>query len=33
MGAYSHYRWREKVFGGVTESVLQEMHAPVLMAH
>jgi nucleotide-binding universal stress UspA family protein len=33
MGAYSHYRWREQVFGGVTESVLREPRTPVLMAH
>jgi nucleotide-binding universal stress UspA family protein len=33
MGAYSHWRWREQVFGGVTEDVLAHASAPVLMAH
>jgi nucleotide-binding universal stress UspA family protein len=33
MGAYSHWRWQERVFGGVTEYVLREARAPVLMAH
>jgi nucleotide-binding universal stress UspA family protein len=33
MGAYSHPRWRERVFGGVTEHVLNEARVPVLMAH
>jgi nucleotide-binding universal stress UspA family protein len=33
MGAYSHYRWREQLFGGVTESALREPRTPVLMAH
>jgi nucleotide-binding universal stress UspA family protein len=33
MGAYSHARWRERFFGGVTEHVLHHAHIPVLMAH
>ncbi len=33
MGAYSHWRWRERVFGGVTETMLDEATVPVLMAH
>lgn len=33
MGAYSHWRWRERVFGGVTETMLREATVPVLMAH
>lgn len=33
MGAYSHRRWRERIFGGVTESVLNAARMPVLLAH
>jgi nucleotide-binding universal stress UspA family protein len=33
MGAYSHWRWQERVFGGATEYVLREARTPVLMAH
>lgn len=33
MGAYSHARWRERVFGGVTEYVLHHADVPILMAH
>jgi nucleotide-binding universal stress UspA family protein len=33
MGAYGHWRWREWVFGGVTEEVLRDTIMPVLMAH
>jgi nucleotide-binding universal stress UspA family protein len=33
MGAYGHWRWREWVFGGVTEEVLRDTIVPVLMAH
>ena len=33
MGAYSHLRWRERIFGGVTEHVLGDTAVPVLMAH
>lgn len=33
MGAYGHWRWREWVFGGVTQDVLRSTTLPVLMAH
>ena len=33
MGAYSHWRWQERVFGGVTEYVLRQARTPILMAH
>ncbi|MGI9522538.1 MAG: universal stress protein [Hyphomicrobiaceae bacterium] len=33
MGAYSHARWRERFFGGVTEYVLHNGDVPILMAH
>lgn len=33
MGAYGHWRWREWVFGGVTQRVLTATTVPVLMAH
>lgn len=33
MGAYGHARWRELVFGGVTEYMLEHMTLPVLMSH
>ncbi|MGI9480452.1 MAG: universal stress protein [Hyphomicrobiaceae bacterium] len=33
MGAYSHARWRERLFGGVTQDVLHQADVPVLMAH
>jgi nucleotide-binding universal stress UspA family protein len=33
MGAYGHWRWREWVFGGVTQEVLRTTTVPVLMAH
>jgi nucleotide-binding universal stress UspA family protein len=32
-GAYSHWRWREQLFGGVTEAILARARVPVLMAH
>jgi nucleotide-binding universal stress UspA family protein len=32
-GAYSHWRWREQLFGGVTEAILSRASVPVLMAH
>lgn len=32
MGAYGHSRLRERTFGGVTESILHQMTAPVLMS-
>lgn len=31
MGAYSRARWREQIFGGVTNSVLRQPRVPVLM--
>jgi nucleotide-binding universal stress UspA family protein len=33
MGAYSHSRLREFVFGGATKSMLAELDRPVLMSH
>ncbi|HEU4777965.1 MAG TPA: universal stress protein [Telluria sp.] len=33
MGGYGHTRLRELLLGGVTETVLRSMTAPVLMAH
>ena len=33
IGAYSHWRWREHVFGGVTEELLEDNRVPVLMVH
>lgn len=33
LGAYGHSRFRETLLGGVTRSVLDGMHLPVLMAH
>jgi nucleotide-binding universal stress UspA family protein len=33
MGAYSHWRWQERIFGGVTDHVLRQSRTPVLMAH
>jgi nucleotide-binding universal stress UspA family protein len=33
MGAFGHSRLREKIFGGVTRTVLRSMTVPVLMAH
>ncbi|MEX3007215.1 universal stress protein [Hoeflea sp. TYP-13] len=33
MGAFSHRRWREQVFGGVTDYVLHNTDVPVLMMH
>lgn len=32
MGAYGHSRLRERVFGGVTKSMLEETSMPILMA-
>jgi nucleotide-binding universal stress UspA family protein len=32
MGAYSHARLRERIFGGVTQVLLQSMTVPVLMS-
>lgn len=33
MGAYSHSRLREEVFGGATRSVLKNMTTPVFLSH
>ena len=33
MGAYSRPRWRERVFGGVTDYVLNKTAVPALMLH
>jgi nucleotide-binding universal stress UspA family protein len=33
MGAYGHWRLRERVFGGTTRSVLHKTTVPVLMMH
>jgi nucleotide-binding universal stress UspA family protein len=33
MGAYGHTRARERVFGGVTRTMLESMTVPVLMSH
>lgn len=33
MGAYSHGRWREAMFGGVTRFMLGSLGIPVLLAH
>lgn len=32
MGAYGHSRLRERIFGGVTKSILEDVSIPVLMA-
>jgi nucleotide-binding universal stress UspA family protein len=33
MGGYGHSRLRERIFGGVTQAMLQSAKLPVLMAH
>lgn len=33
MGAYGHSRWRELVFGGATQHILDSMTVPVLLSH
>lgn len=33
MGGFSHSRWREQVFGGVTRTVLNGARVPVLLSH
>jgi nucleotide-binding universal stress UspA family protein len=33
MGAFGHSRLRELVFGGVTRSMLRDVHIPLLLAH
>ncbi|MEM7569889.1 MAG: universal stress protein, partial [Pseudomonadota bacterium] len=32
-GAYSQSRWRERLFGGTTETLLRDTDIPVLMLH
>ncbi|MBU2677875.1 MAG: universal stress protein [Gammaproteobacteria bacterium] len=32
-GAYSRNRWREKIFGGMTEHLIRKSRMPVLMRH
>jgi nucleotide-binding universal stress UspA family protein len=33
MGGYGHPRWRERALGGATQTLLESMTLPVLMAH
>ncbi len=33
MGGYSHSRLRERIFGGVTQSMLENAKLPILLAH
>jgi len=33
MGAYSHSRLRERIFGGVTQSMLEKMKLPIFWGH
>jgi nucleotide-binding universal stress UspA family protein len=33
MGGFSHSRWRQQVFGGVTRTVLAQANLPVLFSH
>jgi nucleotide-binding universal stress UspA family protein len=33
MGAYEHSKFREDLFGGVTNEILQECPVPVLLSH
>jgi nucleotide-binding universal stress UspA family protein len=33
MGAFTHARWTERVLGGATRSLLEQMTVPVLMSH
>jgi len=33
MGAFSHWRWQERLLGGVTDYILREASTPVLMMH
>lgn len=33
MGGFAHSRWREWVFGGVTQSLLRSSPVPLLMSH
>lgn len=33
MGGFGHSRWRERIFGGTTTSMMKHTRVPVLMAH
>jgi nucleotide-binding universal stress UspA family protein len=33
MGAFAHGEWRERMFGGVTRTMLRQAHLPLLMRH
>ncbi|WP_409527122.1 universal stress protein [Rhizobium sp. P32RR-XVIII] len=33
MGAYSHSRLRERIFGGVTQSMLEKTEFPIFWGH
>jgi nucleotide-binding universal stress UspA family protein len=33
LGAFGHSRWRERLLGGTTRTVLGSMTVPVLMSH
>jgi nucleotide-binding universal stress UspA family protein len=33
MGSYGHARWREYIFGGVTEDMLEKTTIPILTSH
>lgn len=33
MGAWGHWRWSERLFGGATQNVLRNASVPVLMCH
>lgn len=33
MGAYGHSRWNERIFGGTTETMLEQQEIAVLMSH
>jgi nucleotide-binding universal stress UspA family protein len=33
MGAYGHSHARERIFGGVTRSMLEQTHRPLFLAH
>jgi len=33
MGSYGHARWREFIFGGVTEEILEKTTIPILTSH
>jgi nucleotide-binding universal stress UspA family protein len=33
MGSYGHARWREFIFGGVTEDMLEKTTIPIFTSH